>query len=319
MAYSLREAIWLAREGVEDILVAYPSVDRDAWRELSGDPKLAAAIAVIVDSIEHLDLVDAVRTPGDVELRLALDIDCSLHVGGAHLGVRRSPLHSSDQVLPVADAIAERPGVRLVGLMFYDAQIAGLPDRSPVIRTVKARSDDDLRARRSAIVDVVSAVADLEIVNGGGTGSLHVTGRDDALTELAAGSGLYGPTLFDGYRAFTPQPAAFFALSVVRRPSSAHATVFGGGYIASGPAGSSRVPRPYWPGGLKLLGAEGAGEVQTPLRGKRAATLRLGDRVWFRHAKAGEYCERFNELHLVRDGQVVETVPTYRGEGKNFG
>ena len=52
---------------------------------------------------------------------------------------------------------------------------------------------------------------------------------------------------------------------------------------------------------------------------RTAASLRLGERVWFRHAKAGEYCERFNELHLIRRGEVVETVPTYRGEGKNFG
>jgi D-serine deaminase-like pyridoxal phosphate-dependent protein len=184
---------------------------------------------------------------------------------------------------------------------------------------MKDRSNRELIRRRSAVVDAVSAWADPEIINGGGTGSLHVTARDPVLTELAAGSGLFGPTLFDGYRAFSPRPAAFFALPVVRRPARRYVTLFGGGYIASGPAGSSRVPRPWWPGGLHLLSTEGAGEVQTPLKGAAAADLRIGDRVWFRHAKAGEYCERFDELHLIRGDEVVESVPTYRGERKNFG
>ncbi|TDC46791.1 amino acid deaminase/aldolase, partial [Micromonospora sp. KC207] len=77
-------------------------------------------------------------------------------------------------------------------------------------------------------------------------------------------------------------------------------------------------PTPWLPAGLTLLGAEGAGEVQTPLAGPAAATLRVGDRVWFRHAKAGELCERVNELHLVEGERVVATAPTYRGEGHAF-
>lgn len=319
MAYSLREAIWLAEEGFDDVLVAYPSVDRAAWATVSSDPQLAARICVVIDSVQHLEVIDAARDRTDVELRLCLDIDCSFRVGPAHLGVRRSPLHTPADVLPVAAEIGRRPGMRLVGLMFYDAQIAGLPDSSPVVRKLKSKSQQDLMTRRTAVVEAVSALAELEIVNGGGTGSLHLAGQDSSLTELAAGSGLYGPTLFDGYRDFAPLPAAFFAAPVVRRPSDGHVTVFGGGYIASGPAGSSRVPRPWWPRGLKLLGTEGAGEVQTPLQGKAAGFLRLGDRVWFRHAKAGELCERFDALHLVRGDEIVETVPTYRGEGKNFG
>jgi D-serine deaminase-like pyridoxal phosphate-dependent protein len=56
--------------------------------------------------------------------------------------------------------------------------------------------------------------------------------------------------------------------------------------------------------------------VQTPLHG--AAGLRVGDRVWFRHAKAGELCERFDVVHLIRGGELVDSVPTYRGEGKTF-
>jgi D-serine deaminase-like pyridoxal phosphate-dependent protein len=100
-------------------------------------------------------------------------------------------------------------------------------------------------------------------------------------------------------------------------------TVFGGGYIASGPADGSRLPTPVWPPGLSLIGAEGAGEVQTPLRGAAAADLAVGDRVWFRHAKAGELCERFEALLLVPgDAEKAgdwQAVPTYRGEGRTFG
>jgi len=167
-------------------------------------------------------------------------------------------------------------------------------------------------------VAAVSAVAPLRFVNGGGTGSVERTAAEAAVTEVAAGSGLFAPTLFDAYRSFTPRPAALFALPVVRRPSAGVATVLGGGYLASGAAGGDRLPRPVLPAGLRLDRQEGAGEVQTPVTGEAARALRVGDRVWFRHAKAGELCERFDAVHLIRGGAVVETVPTYRGEGMTF-
>ena len=172
--------------------------------------------------------------------------------------------------------------------------------------------------RRAAAVAAVRALAPLELVNGGGTGSLHLTAREAAVTEIAAGSGLYGPTLFDAYRAFRPRPAALFALPVVRRPGPGVATALGGGYLASGPADSARLPRPHLPAGLRLDRQEGAGEVQTPLLGAPADALAVGDRVWMRHAKAGELCERFRSLHLIEGDRVVEEVPTYRGEGQCF-
>jgi D-serine deaminase-like pyridoxal phosphate-dependent protein len=54
------------------------------------------------------------------------------------------------------------------------------------------------------------------------------------------------------------------------------------------------------------------------MRGPAARALQPGDRVYLRHAKAGELCERFNELHLIDGSSVIGTVPTYRGEGKAF-
>ncbi|WBB65389.1 amino acid deaminase/aldolase [Micromonospora sp. WMMD812] len=331
MAFTLPEAIWLVRAGVtDDVLVAYPTADRGALAELSADPALAAAVTLMIDGVDQLDLVDAVRAPDQrPELRVCLDLDASWRpLGGrVHVGVRRSPVHSARAAGALAAAVAGRAGFRLVGLMAYEAQIAGLGDAPPgragavlgqAIRLAQRGSYRELLARRGAAVAAVREHADLEFVNGGGTGSVAATSADPAVTEVTAGSGLYGPTLFDAYRAWRPTPAAYFACSVVRRPTPDLATVLGGGWIASGQAAASRLPRPVLPAGLSLIGTEGAGEVQTPLAGAAAATLRVGDRVWFRHAKAGELCEHVNELHLVDGDTVVATVPTYRGEGNAF-
>jgi D-serine deaminase-like pyridoxal phosphate-dependent protein len=211
-------------------------------------------------------------------------------------------------------------------VMAYEAQIAGVGDapagrplRGLAVRRMQRASGRELAARRAAAVAAVLEVAALEFVNGGGTGSLERTATDPAVTELAAGSGLYSPTLFDAYRSFRGRPAALFALPVTRRPAPGTVTVAGGGWIASGPPGADRVPTPTYPAGLRLVPTEGAGEVQTPLRGPGAAGLRTGDRVWFRHAKAGELCERVDVLHAVDGDRVVDTWPTYRGEGHTFG
>jgi D-serine deaminase-like pyridoxal phosphate-dependent protein len=329
MAFTLAEAAWLVRTGIsDDVLVAYPTADRQAVRALGTDPKLAASITLMVDSADHLDFVDAACAPADREtIRLCIELDASWRPAGdrLHIGVRRSPVHSAAQAGALAAELARRPGYRLVGLMSYEAQIAGLGDvpagqrgRGAAIRFMQRRSLPELLARRGAAVAAVREHADLEFVNGGGTGSVAATAGDPSVTEVTAGSGLYGPTLFDAYRAFRPEPSAFFALPVVRRPAPGIVTVLGGGWIASGETGRSRQPTPWLPEGLALIGTEGAGEVQTPVTGAAADGLRLGDRVWFRHAKAGEMCEHVDTLHLVSGDRIVGTAPTYRGESRAF-
>ncbi|MEU7628392.1 amino acid deaminase/aldolase [Nocardia sp. NPDC049220] len=317
MAYSLREALWLVGHGARDILLGYPSVDRAALAELAADDILVRSITLMIDDVAHLELIRAAVGTDRVHPRVCLDVDASLRIGPLHLGVRRSPVRSPDQAAALASA-AVRRGFEVVGVMTYEAQIAGLSDANAAVRLMKRASAAEIGKRRGAVLDAVRSVAGkLAIVNSGGTGSIEVSVADPEVTEVTAGSGLYVPTLFDSYRSFTPRPALYFATSVLRRPAPSVATVFAGGYIASGPAGPSRVPKPVWPSGVKLLGAEGAGEVQTPLSG--AARLRIGDRVWFRHAKAGELCERFDTVHLVDTDGSRTSVPTYRGEGVCFG
>lgn len=316
MSYSLREALWLAGHGARDVLLGYPSVDRAALAELGGDATLLDSITLMVDDLAQLDLIrSAVGTT--VAPRVCLDVDASLRIGPLHLGVRRSPIRTPEQAGQLAAAARDR-GFRVVGVMTYEAQIAGLPDTNPAVRLVKRLSAAEIGSRRAQVLDAVRAVAgELEIVNSGGSGSIEVSVGAPEVTEVTAGSGLYVPTLFDSYRSFEPRPALFFALPVLRRPAPDIATAFAGGYIASGPAGAARVPKPVWPKGLRLIGTEGAGEVQTPFTG--AAELKVGDRVWLRHAKAGELCERFDRIQIVDADDRRTEVPTYRGEGRNFG
>lgn len=329
MAYSLAEALWWS-ERVDDVLVGYPSVDRTAISRLVRDARARERVTVMVDDVAHLELLaGAVAEAGDEggPVRVCVDVDASLRLGPVHLGVRRSPLRTGEEVAAIARE-AVRRGLQVRGLMFYEAQVAGLPDTSPAVGVVKRLSLAELLRRRAEVVAAVEAELGepVELVNGGGTGSVAATAADPAVTEVTSGSGLLSPTLFDGYR-LRPgerrlEPAAFVGLDVVRRPAPGFVTAFSGGFVASGPASRSRLPRPVLPEGLRLTGTEGAGEVQTPLRGAAARGLQVGDRVWFRHAKAGEVMERFAEVVLVSGpagAVVVESVPTYRGLSLCFG
>ena len=329
MTYTLPETLWLAEHGYENLLLAYPTADTGALGELAlrSAANPGEAPIVMVDCVEHLDAIESVLGTGAAPVRVCIDVDASWWALGGRVkaGPKRSPVHTVEQAVALAREIDRRPQLDLAALMAYEGQIAGVGDEPPgrrlrgrAIRFMQRRSAAELAERRGAIVAAIAEFAELGIVNGGGTGSLELTAAEDAVTEVTAGSGFYAPTLFDHYSRFTLTPAAGFALPIVRKPSPRVATALGGGYLASGSGDAARLPAPWLPPGLELDAEEGAGEVQTPLLGPAAAELRIGDRVYLRHAKAGELCERFDSLHLVEGGRIVDEVPTYRGEGQAF-
>lgn len=326
LGFTLREALWLHEQGIcDDVVVAYPTVDRGALAELVASPSALAAVTLMVDDPTHLDVVDSVRITATEPVRVAIDVDAGLRLARRHVGPKRSPLGDVTSVMRLAREITSRPGFRLVGAMTYEGQVAGLQDvvptakaRSAIVRRLKALSIGQLATRRREVASALASVADLEFWNGGGSGSVEATASDPVVTEIAAGSGLLVPTLFDHYRSFAPRPASYVGLPVTRKPTPEMATVHGGGLIASGPAGPDRLPTPWAPSGLELTGLEGAGEVQTPLTGPSAAQLRVGDLVWFRHAKSGEVFEHATTVHLLAGDEFVDSVPSYRGCGQSF-
>lgn len=326
MCYTAREAAYLTKQGFDDLLIGYP-----CWHELDIATVAQATMAgghitLMIDSVAHVEQIERVAQRYDVRLPLCLDIDMSLFVPGLHFGAWRSPVRTPEQARPIIERILRSQHVWLVGIMGYEAQIAGVGDRYPgkapkntLVRFLKHRSVREVAARRAAIFELIASYhLSLRFVNGGGTGSIDSTRAEPAVTEITVGSGFYSPALFDNYRSFRYQPAAGFAIEIVRQAAPHIYTCLGGGYVASGAAGRDKLPQPYLPAGAQLDSLEGAGEVQTPIRYNGPVQLAVGDPIFLRHSKAGELCERFTHLLFVVNGAVVDEAPTYRGDGQCF-
>lgn len=326
MCFTAPEAVYLASQGFDDLLIGYP-----AWHEkdIAAVARQVAAgkqITLMIDSVEHVSQIEMVAQREGVRLPLCLEIDMSLDLPGLHFGVWRSAVRTPQQARAVIERIQQSSHVWLDGLMGYEAQIAGVGDNVPgqkaknsFVQWLKRRSLRDVAARRAAIVDFIKSQGLApRFVNGGGTGSLATTSSEPVVTEVTVGSGFYSPVLFDYYRDFHYLPAAGYAIEIVRHPRSTIYTCLGGGYIASGAVGREKQPQPYLPQGAKLNPLEGAGEVQTPVHYAGNIPLKLGDPIFMRHSKAGELCERFTHLLLVSNSSVVDEVTTYRGDGRSF-
>ncbi len=326
MCFTAQEAAYMAQQGFDDLLIGYP-----CWHEkdIAAVARATAAgthIMLMIDSIEHVEQAEKVAQKYDVRLPLCLDIDMSSNFPGLHFGVWRSSLRTVEQVQPMLERILNSSHVWLDALMGYEAQIAGLGDHYPgkaaknrLVQMLKRRSVVEIAERRAAIVNLIERHGvQLHVVNGGGTGSMRTTRAEEVVTEITVGSGFYSPTLFDNYRDFRYQPAAGYAIEIVRQPGPSLYTCLGGGYIASGAVGTDKQPKPYLPHDARLDPLEGAGEVQTPIKYEGTTQLHLGDPIFMRHSKAGELCERFTHLLLVSQGAIVDTVTTYRGDGQCF-
>ncbi len=327
MAFSAREAAWLAEAGFSDLLLGYPWLHAEELAAVAAANAHAKVVLMADDPAHVLAAAEAARKVG-TSIPLCIDIDASWRPlgGSVHLGVRRSPLRSPEQAVQLAQLIEVTPGVCFAGVMAYEAQIAGMADASPygrwqnpIKRAIRLASRKHVAKLREAVLAALAAAGlKAELVNGGGSGSLPWTASEEAVTEVTVGSALLAGHLFDYYREIAPVPVACYAVPVSRVAAPRIVTCQGGGFVASGESGLDRLPRPYLPEGLQLLPREGAGEVQTPLRLPEGARLELGDLVFLRHAKSGELAEQLNGYLLVRGDQVVEEAPTYRGEGMRF-
>ena len=329
LTYSVPESVWLYRQSFRDLVVAYPTFqpsDLDsAAAVLREDPH---AITFMADLPAHLNFLSAQadRLSLSAPLDICLDIDMSYRPLGIHLGVRRSSILDIDQLNAILDQLTRHPRLRLRGIMGYEAQIAGLGDANPFApllnpakKLIKRLSVRDVAGKREAIAKLLEQKNQkIEFFNGGGSGSLNSTLNERSLTEGTAGSGFLQSHLFDYYAANKNEPALYIAPRTTRVPAPGMVVCHGGGIIGSGEIGPEKAMIPVFPAGLRLIGTEGCGEVQTPLLLPDGVSLRPGEPVIFRPAKAGEPLERFKEVQLISNGAWHGSAPTYRGLNEEF-
>lgn len=327
MAYHPLEAVKLSHCGMDNILLGYPCYAEQHIEAVLQEVKRGKKIIFMVDEELQLLQIERISDKVDTIARVCLDVDMSTKFPGLHFGVWRSPLRTVDDVMKLTDVLKRCRFIHLEGVMGYEAQIAGLGEavkgaglKNRVVKMLKKRSVKDLSKRRGAIVQALKeAGLKLELVNAGGTGSLETSIQEPWVTEVTVGSAFYSPAMFDHYASFRHQPAAAFALEITRIPSPGIYTCQGGGYIASGEISTIKQPVPYLPENVQPISTEGFGEVQTPVRYTGPEKLHVGDPLFFRHSKAGELMERFEEIYLIKEGKIIDKIKTYRGLNWCFG
>lgn len=332
MCYTAEEAAFLHTLGVDDILIAYPTVQQSDLNILRELHESGANVSLVVDSVDQIELISEAMKELRSPFPVVIEMDMSLRPmrNLVHLGVRRSPVRTADDLRIILKATHEYLNLQVIGVMAYEAAVAGLTDKNPhkkmlnpianLVRKMVVLHAAKLRATIPKIFKEVGIP--LKIFNGGGTGSVNYAVNEKDLTEVTVGSGLLCSHLFDYYSnlkdAFYFEPSLYFALQTTRTSDPGYITCLGGGYIASGEPGWDRLPKPVMPEGLQLTSSEACGEVNTPMVVTGAITPPLGGPTLFRPAKAGELAERFNEYLLVSDEKITGQAKTYRGMGKCF-
>lgn len=326
MCYSCHEASFLSSMGVNNLLIAYPTLQRIELLTISQLISKGKKIYLMVDSKVHIDLISSIIK--DQEVSVCIDIDMSYRPLGnlIHVGVQRSPIRDIKSLQELVKYIQTIKNIKIKGIMGYEAQVAGLADRNkyfsflnPIKYFIRKQSIKYVKKFRKIIANYIAEQSiHLDFFNGGGTGSLLYTSQEKAITEITAGSGFLHSKLFDYYSDVITKSAFTYALPISRFPQKNIITCKSGGFIASGEVSQDKAPVPFLPEKLELFSTEGCGEVQTPLKVPSNIKLNFDSPIFFRPAKSGEIAEHFNEYLILKNNLITEKVKTYRGFNQVF-
>ncbi|MEJ2295870.1 MAG: alanine racemase, partial [Candidatus Lokiarchaeota archaeon] len=199
-AFNSAEVLFYATEyQIKDILLGYPIYSDIDAEELCQAAKVEGVnVTVMVDDAKQTRILETHAKAHNVHLDLLIEIDLSYQFLGQTVGVLRSPLKQTLEILKLAQIIEDVENLSLRGIMAYEAQNASLGDDKLLYRFIKRRSRVYVNKMRQNIVDkLTEAGYTLDVVNGGGSGCFQENLEEPSITEIGIGSLLFKPHIFD--------------------------------------------------------------------------------------------------------------------------
>jgi D-serine deaminase-like pyridoxal phosphate-dependent protein len=280
----LGEAEVMADAGFDDIMVTYPLVGRQKAERLAA-LAARARMSVVGDSAAVAEGLAKVLGTRDVTVDFLVECDT---------GFGRTGVQSPDQAGGLAERVAALSGLRFAGLMTYPSR----PESGPWLR--EARETIEHRG-----IPVAS-------VSGGGTPLARRTHELGVVTELRAGTYVYGDRTCVALRCMElDECAAHVVATVVSRPTPDRAIVDAGSKTLT----SDPVPVESWDGfGFLLEHPEASVYALNEEHGyvdvsRCEPKPQVGDvvRILPNHICVAVNLE--DEVVVHRSGEVVDTWP----------
>ncbi len=290
------EAEALAAAGVHNLyisneVIALPKLQRVAALARTLQSR-GGRLAIAVDSLLGIEHLAQAMGSGEKLIDVFVELD---------VGQKRCGVAEPADVLPLAQAIARHPALRLAGLQAYNG-------RAQHLRTVAERRAalDEVIARVQEARRIVEAAGlSLPLVTGAGSGTFGLEATSGVFGELQAGSYLFMDADYARNDADPAQPAfehALFVKTQVMSVSAGHVVVDAG---HKSHAIESGLPRVHG----EALEATGCSDEHTTLGATGKAPLpALGSTLWLIPGHCDPTVNLHNWLIGVRGGLQAGTV-----------
>ncbi|MBV9539485.1 MAG: alanine racemase, partial [Acidisphaera sp.] len=246
-----------------------------------------ADVKVAVDCLAHVtSLGEAARQRG-VVLGVVIEVDSGMHRAGVQPG---------EPVVALARAIAAEPGLRFAGVMAWEAHVVAIADAAAK-QAATAEAIGKLTASAQACRD---AGLEVDIVSCGGTGSFPYCTRQQGVTEVQAGGGIFSDVHYREHYKFDAPQALTVLMTVTSRPTPTRIIVDAGKKTMSSDAA---VPQPLGlpdAAPMRLSAEHGTIELHAP-----SETPRVGDKIEAIVGYSDTTVHLHERIHAIRDGRVA--------------